>query len=214
AADRALTGALAFAGVFGLGAGSYYMGGSNPSQLIGVFSAWALAVTLLALVAVRGLADWRVGRAARPPVFATAAGLLLAGVLATALTQFPAPWTELRRIAGRATQQPYDRTAASAFVRRTARPGEPVVVLEALGPLIAREAGVENVSPYSEVWAVWSEEQLTEIVDALHRAQGTRFYLGRAGAAPGIPVSLARAGFARVAYDPPSELTEWRWAGA
>ncbi len=210
AADRALTGALAFAGVFGLGAGSYYMGGSNPSQLIGVFSAWALAAALLALVAVRALADWRLERAGRPPAFATAAALLLAGVLATAVTQFPAPWTQLRRIDARAGQQPYDRTAASAFVRRTARPGEPVVVLEGLGPLIAHEAGVENVSPYSEVWAVWSEEQLTEIVDALRRAHGTRFYLGRAGTAPGIPASLTRAGFARVAYDPPSELTEWR----
>jgi hypothetical protein len=212
--DRALTGVLAFAGVFGLGAGSYYMGGSNPSQLIGVFSAWALAVALLALVAVRALADWRLGRAARPPLFAAAAALLLAGLLATALTQFPAPWTQLRRIDARAAQQPYDRTAASAFVRRTARPGEPVVVLEGLGPLIAHAAGVENVSPYSEVWAVWSEEQLREIVDALRRAHGTRFYLGRAGTAPGIPVSLTRAGFARVAYDPPSELTEWRRPGA
>ncbi len=214
AADRALTGALAFAGVFGLGAGSYYMGGSNPSQLIGVFSAWALAAALLALLAVRALAAWRLGRAARPPVFAAAAALLLAGVLATAVTEFPAPWTQLRRIDARAAQQPYDRSAASAFVRRTARPGEPVVVLEGLGPLIAHDAGVENVSPYSEVWAVWSEEQLAEIVDALRRAHGTRFYLGRAGTAPGIPVSLTRAGFARVAYDPPSELTEWRRAGA
>jgi hypothetical protein len=215
AADRALTGALAFAGVFGLGAGSYYMGGSNPSQLIGVFSAWALAAVLLGLLAVRALAAWRLGEAAtRPPVFAVAAALLVVGVLATGLRQFPAPWTQLRRIDGRAATQPYDRRAASAFVRRTAAPGEHVVVLEGLGPLIALDAGVDNVSPYSEVWAVWSEEQLAEITGALRRAHGTRFYLGRAGTAPGIGTALRAAGLQPVAYDAPSQLTEWRRVGA
>ncbi len=202
--DRVLTGALTFAGVFGLGAGSYYMGGSNPSQLIGVFSAWALGVALLALLGVRTLA-------ARPkPTFAVAAALVVFGLLATALAQTPVPWTQVRRIAARAQAQPYDRTAAATFVRRTATPGERVVVLEGLGQLVALKAGVENVSPYSEIWAIWSREQLAEIVGALRRAHGTRFYLGRAGTDPGIPVALAADGFKRVAYDAASELTEWR----
>lgn len=203
--DRSLTGALAFAGVFGLGAGSYYMGGSNPSQLLGVFSAWALAVALLALVAARALT--------RPgvPRFAAGAALVLFGLQATALTQFPAPWTQVRRItAGPAATQPYDRTAAAAYVRRTAAPGEHVVVLEGLGQLVALRAGVENVSPYSEIWAVWSHEQVAEIVGALRRAGGTRFYLGRAGADPGIGVALAADGFKRVGSDAASELTLWR----
>jgi hypothetical protein len=202
--DRALTGALAFAGVFGLGAGSYYMGGSNASQLIGVFSAWALGAGLLALVAVRALA------ARARPTFAIAAALVTFGLMATALVQTPAPWTQARRIAARTPSNPYDRTAAAAFVRRTAAPGERVVVLEGLGQLVAVKAGVENVSPYSEIWTIWSHEQLDEIVAALRRARGTRFYLGRAGTDPGIPVALAAAGFKRIAYDAPSELTEWR----
>jgi hypothetical protein len=210
AADQALTGALAFAGVFGLGAGSYYMGGSNPSQLIGVFSAWGLSVALLALLALRALAARQADPTARPPVFALVAALLMLGLLATALSQFPAPWTQLRRIDARAASQPYDRTAASAFVQKTARRGERVVVLEELGPLIAHRAGVENVSPYSEVWAVWSREQLEEIIAALRRARGSRFYLGRAGTVPGIPAALAAAGFVRAAQDGPSQLTEWR----
>ncbi len=213
APDRALTAALAFAGVFGLGAGSYYMGGSNPSQLIGVFSAWALAVTLLGLVALRALAARRDDAQARAPAFAIAAALVMAGLLATAVTQFPAPWTQVRRIAARSAQQPYDRAAASAFVRRTAGRGERVVVLEGLGPLVARQAGVVNVSPYSEVWAVWSREQLAEIVAALRRVHGTRFYLGRAGASPEIPAALAADGFRAVASDAPSQLTEWRLGG-
>lgn len=208
--DRALTGALAFAGVFGLGAGSYYMGGSNPSQLIGVFSAWALAVSLLALLAVRALAAGRADPTAGLPVFGSACALVMLGLLATALAQTPAPWTQLRRIDTRAALQPYDRTAGSAFVRRTAAHREPVVVLEELGSLIALNAGVENVSPYSEVWTIWSREQLAELVAALRRAHGTRFFLGRAGTEPGIPVALSAAGFTRVAYDAPSQLTEWR----
>jgi hypothetical protein len=214
APDRALTGALAFAGVFGLGAGSYYMGGSNPSQLIGVFSAWALAASLLALLGLRAIAARRLDPAGRTPVFGVAAVLVMFGLMATALTQIPGPWTQVERIGARSKAQPYDRTAASAFVRQTAGPGERVVVLEGLGPLIANEAGVVNVSPYSEVWAVWSHEQLAEIVGALRRARGTRFYLGRAGADPGIAVALGAAGFAKVAYDPSSELTEFRLAGA
>ncbi|MGI8802688.1 MAG: hypothetical protein ACR2KV_11030, partial [Solirubrobacteraceae bacterium] len=210
AADPELTGALAFAGVFGLGAGSYYMGGSNPSQLIGVFSAWALAAALLALLALRAVAARRLDPAERAPLFAVAAALVMFGLLATAITQIPAPWTQLRRIDARAAAHPYDRAAASAFVRRTAAAGEHVVVLEELGPLVAYRAGVENVSPYSEIWAVWSHEQLAEILSALRRARGTRFYLGRAGADPGIPVALAAAGFRRVAVDAASGLTEWQ----
>ena len=47
--DRsALTGALAWAGVFGLGAGAYFVGRSHPHVLIDLFSAWSLALTLLA----------------------------------------------------------------------------------------------------------------------------------------------------------------------
>jgi hypothetical protein len=210
--DRALTGALAFAGVFGLGAGSYYMGGSNPSQLIGVFSAWALAAALLALLALRALAARRLDPGRRTPIFAVAAALVMFGLLASAVREFPAPWTQLRRIAARSPAAPYDRTAAIAFVRRTAAPGEKVVVLEGLGPVVARGAGVDNVSPYSEVWAIWSREQLAEIVGALRRAHGTRFYLGRAGADPAIPAALAAAGFRREAVNAPSELTEWRLA--
>jgi hypothetical protein len=213
APDRAVTGALAFAGVFGLGAGSYYMGGSNPSQLIGVFSAWALGASLLAVLGVRAIAARRLDPTVRTPVFGVAAGLVMFGLMATGLTQIPAPWTQVERIGTRSKAQPYDRTAATAFVRRTAGPGERVVVLEGLGPVIANRAGVVNVSPYSEVWAVWSREQLAEIVGALRRAHGTRFYLGRAGADPGIAAALGAAGFARVAYDAPSELTEFRLAG-
>jgi hypothetical protein len=162
---------------------------------------------------VRAIAARRLDPTVRTPVFGVAAGLVMFGLMATGLTQIPAPWTQVERIGTRSKAQPYDRTAATAFVRRTAGPGERVVVLEGLGPVIANRAGVVNVSPYSEVWAVWSREQLAEIVGALRRAHGTRFYLGRAGADPGIAAALGAAGFARVAYDAPSELTEFRLAG-
>ena len=56
AGNRVLTGMLAWAGVFGLGAGFYYVGRSHPIALEYQFSAWGLALMLLTVVAVRELA--------------------------------------------------------------------------------------------------------------------------------------------------------------
>ena len=55
--DRLLTALLMWSGVFGLGAGIYYAGQSGPEKLPQMFPAWALAVTLLTVVAVRRLAS-------------------------------------------------------------------------------------------------------------------------------------------------------------
>ncbi len=49
---RTLSGLLAWSGIFGLGVGGYYMGRSSAEQLITMFSAWALALALLAFAAV------------------------------------------------------------------------------------------------------------------------------------------------------------------
>jgi len=213
--DRATTGALAYAGVFGIGAGGYFMGRSNPVVLVAIFSAWGVCVALLALLAVRSLASRARQPGSRPAsAFPIAVALCSLGLIATAIGQFPAPWTQVSRIAERAPRAIFDRSPASAFVKRTAVKGEAVVVLASLGHLIAHEAGVVNVSPYSHPSGVLSYNQLDEVTTALRDAHGTRFYLGASSPEgmvwPEISEVLRTDGFRPIAYDPASQLTEWR----
>ena len=210
AGDRAYTGALAYSGVFGLGAGGYYMGRTTPGALVALFSIWALSVVLLALLSLRTVAAWRDRPGAGAPSLLLLAGTLLSlGLTTTAVAQFPAPWTQLRRIA--ASSPPpaqYNVSAAVAFVRRTAAPGEHIVLLAPLGHLIAADAGVENVSPYSHPEGVVTYQQLDELLKALHDASGTRFYVG-SSVFPEITRTLTSKGFSPT-VDVASGVTEWR----
>lgn len=207
AEDRAYTAALAYCGVFGLGAGNYYIGRTHPGGLVVLFSIWALTVMLLAVLALRAIAAARV----RPR---TSSALLLAGALVslgltgTAVAQFPAPWTQLHRIASSAPlPPPYDVSAAVAFVRHTSVEGEPMVLLAPLGHLIALDAHVENVSPYSNQEGIVTYQQLDEEIAALHAARGRHFYT--VPAYPEIAAGLARDGF-KPTVDRASGITEWQ----
>jgi hypothetical protein len=207
AEDNVYTAALAYSGVFGLGAGNYYMGRTHPGGLVVLFSVWALSVALLALLALRALAARRFDAKA-PSLLLLAGALVSLGLTSTAVAQFPAPWTQLRRIVASAPPPPpYDVSAAVAFLRRTAAPGEPIVLLAPLGHLIALDAGVENVSPYSSQEDVITYQQLREVLTALHAAGGTRLYL--AGPFPEIPQTLTSDGFTPTT-DAASGITEWQ----
>jgi hypothetical protein len=208
AADRAYTAVLAYSGVFGLGAGNYYVGRTHPGGLVVLFSIWALSVVLLALLSLRAVVAWR-GRPRSGPLLLVGSALVSLGLVATAVTQFPAPWTQLRRIATDAPPpSPYDVSAAVSFLRRTATPGESIVLLAPLGHLIALDAKVENVSAYSNPEGVVTYEQLDEELEALRDARGTRFYVAD-GSFPEIPHALASDGFSPT-RDPASGITEWR----
>ena len=148
--------------------------------------------------------------------------LVLLGLIGTTVAQFPAPWTQIRRIAASAPPPPpYDVSASVAFLRRTAKPGEPVVVFAPLGHLIALDADVENVSAYSHPDGVVTYQQLNNVLTALHGAGGTRFYLanstlpntifpGAHATFPEILQVLRRDGFSPTIKDPASGITEWQ----
>jgi hypothetical protein len=210
--DRAenapLTVALAFSGVFGLGAGEYYTGRTHPAGLVVLFSIWALAVLLLGVLALRSVRAWN-GRPRIASMLFTTGALLMVGLTATSLTQFPAPWVQVSRIErSSALPAPYNVSAAVDFVRRTAKRSEPIILLTPLGHVIALDADVENVSPYSSPEGVVTYEQLDETFAALRAAHGTRFYVSTS-VFPEITGALAREGVI-VARDGNSGTVEWQ----
>lgn len=206
--DAPLTVALAFSGVFGLGAGEYYTGRTHPAGLVVLFSIWALTALLLGVLALRSVRAWS-GRPQIASMLLTTGALLMVGLTATSLTQFPSPWVQVSRIErSLALPAPYNVSAAVDFVRRTAKRSESIVLLAPLGHVIALDADVENVSPYSSPEGVVTYEQLDETIAALRAAHGTRFYVSTS-VFPEISRALAREGFV-AARDRSSGIIEWQ----
>ncbi|MGN6187990.1 MAG: hypothetical protein ACTHOE_03745 [Conexibacter sp.] len=190
AANRVLTGALAWTGVFGLGAATYYVGRSQPEALRTTFSAWALALALLSWVVLRSLAaDPR-----RRPSIAAVTVLFGLGVATCSVVQMPLPWSQLDRIqtgfvASTSKYRDPLRPPADARMRRFVatladgpshfayRRGAPVALLMTLGHRLADAYGVENVSPYTGVDSIHTTRQVDEVVAALRRAGGNTVVL-------------------------------------
>ncbi|HEX5146137.1 MAG TPA: hypothetical protein VFV85_03875, partial [Conexibacter sp.] len=165
AANRALTGMLAWAGIFGLGAGTYYVGRSHPVALKHQFSAWSFALALLTVVAAGALASAR----GRRHALAAVAVLFGFGVMACSVAQLPTPWSQVRRLRAPYLQLaewrsprlfvPPAAPAARAFVASLAdgphrfayRRGAPVAILLTGGHRVADAYGVADVSPYTGI---------------------------------------------------------------
>jgi hypothetical protein len=218
AEDRTLTGALAYSGVFGLGAGAYYMGRSHPIVLIAMFSAWALSGALLSLLVLREIAaasrSSRGLRSIRLWTLLRSVALVAAtlGLCATAVAQVPAPWTQWKRIRTSAPPPaPFALASPEAIVRASTKPGAAVAILAPLGHQIARDVGVKNVSPYSGAGDILSYEQIDEELDALREHHGTRFFLGEYTTIE-VHTVLRAHGF-RPAAGAGTSFTEWVYRG-
>jgi hypothetical protein len=186
ATNRVLTGMLAWAGVFGLGAGTYYVGRSHPESLKHEFAAWALALALLTIVAVRELAA--------PTLRRTAIGAFVVlfgfGVAACSLAQTPTPWGQIERLQAafvpteavpdREPLAPSRNPATRRFVASLAdgrdhfvvKHGAPVVILLTTGHRAADAYGVVNVSPYTGIESMYTVERMEAALDALRDAGG------------------------------------------
>jgi hypothetical protein len=203
--DALLVGLLLWSGVFGLGAGSYYVGRSIPEVLTNMFPAWALAVTLLTVVAVRGLA----ARRGRRPLAIELACLFAFGLLVCSLAQTPSPLAQARRIAAdgpRYLRQP----EASAFVAANASSGEPVVMLTELGHLMAYRLGIDDVTPYTGNESIQTEEQLDDALTALRAAGGRGVFLSTTALTPAsMRAALAARGLQLAATAPDAPLELW-----
>jgi len=198
AEHRTLTALLAWAGVFGLGAGSYFAGRSHPEVLISLFSAWAFALALLLVVVVQAV-QARVDH--RPTV---AEVVLLAGcaLAVCSLAQTPAPWSQISRIGRSAPTPQLQALATRTFVAASgAAPGERVLILAPMGHRVAYELGLVNVAPYVSIISMPAEEQLTESLDALRAAGGTRVFASIGQTLPLQLQAIEEAGFEVVRRD-------------
>ena len=181
AANRVLTGMLAWSGVFGLGAGMYWVGRSHPIALKYHFAAWALALMFLTVAAVRELAA--------PRLRTTAIGALIVlfgfGVAACSLAQTPTPRGQLARLRApfiptgeRPSPQPLapvSDPAVRAFI--APRRGAPVAILLTTGHRIADAYGAVNVSPYTGTESLRTVERVEAVLDALRDAGGNTVIL-------------------------------------
>jgi len=197
AEQRSLTALLAWAGVFGLGAGSYFAGRSHPEVLISLFSAWALALALLLVVVVRAV-QARADRSIGPAEVALLAGCALA---VCSLAQTPRPWSQLQRIAADAPTPVLQALDARAFVAASgAAPGERVLILAPMGHRVAYDLGLVNVAPYVSMISMPAERQLAEALQVLRSEGGSRVFAYRGQLLPIQQQALADAGF-RVAHE-------------
>jgi hypothetical protein len=195
---RTLTALLAWAGVFGLGAGSYFAGRSHPEVLISLFSAWALALALLLVVAVQAIR----ARADRRPGVAELALLAGCALAACSLAQTPLPWSQLERIGNDAPTRELQARDTRAFVAAAgARRGERVLILSPMGHRVAYELGLVNVAPYVSIISMPARRQLQESLDALRAEGGTRLFVALRQILPDQLQAMEAAGFTPVRSD-------------
>jgi hypothetical protein len=206
APDRVLTALLAWTGVFGLGAGSYYAGRSHPELLIALFSIWALTLCLLVVVVMRAIC----ARASHRPRAAELAVLVGFGLCVVSLAQTPTPWSQIQRL-NEATALPRFRdTPQARFIDRETSPGEVVLILGELGQRIAYDAGIVNVNPFASQDTMPLISQLREAVERLRARDGHKIFFSRPTGSQDELDWLSSIGYATIAAEEPQlwELTD------
>jgi len=206
APNAPLTGMLAWSGAFGLLSGAYYLGRSDSFKLAALFSAWCLALVLLAVVVLERPAVR--SRRLAPADLLVLFGL---GLAVCSLHELPAPWGQLARLRERmppATYQP----AAQRFVAVDTHRGERVAILMPLGHREAYRLGLENVSPYPFIEAIVTRRQFATLLAAARDAGARKLFLPAPLAGPALvsPAHLAalRAAGYRLARGNPL-FQEW-----
>jgi hypothetical protein len=189
--ETLLTSMLAWSGVFGLLAGSYFVGHSDFFKLGGLLSAWALALVLLVAVAVRHLA----ARGWRRPSLAEAMVLAGFGVAVCSLAETPTPWSQTQRLERITPTDQYKFPEAAAFVAERVAKGQNAILLFALGHRVAKEIGVRNVSPYPQLEAIVTRRQFQTVLDTARRKHVHDIVAGDQKLTRAHRAALAAAGY-------------------
>lgn len=171
--DRLLTAMLAWIGTFGLGTCLYYVARAHTMALFHFFGPWAFAVVLLLVATVRDLSV-RAWRRAAPAQVAVLFGF---GLLACSLAQTPGPGPQLARIGNRTFELEFKQPDVVRLVKATTHAGEPVGIFTQLSHRVAYDAGVVNVSPYTSIESIPTQQQLQRALAAVRAAGARKLYV-------------------------------------
>jgi hypothetical protein len=216
--DRVLTGMLAFAGVFGLVTGMYFVGRSLQIQLMLLFPAWGFALALVAWTAARSLRTAASDRLRlRRLLIPCCAALIGFGVMASAMARVPAPQRQVDRLRAGGTAEhlaPVER-----LIKSRTRPGEPLLVIGVgRDHFVADQSGVVNVSPLNGNTSLITRTEADRSIDQLE-SSGGNLVIERVSALPprgfvfGIPEFaniLRERGYALLYTDPRLLIRVWR----
>jgi hypothetical protein len=216
--DRALTGMLAFSGVFGLATGMYFVGRSSQYQLMLLFPAWGFSLALVAWTAARSLWNSAGDRARLTRLLLPGCAALVGfGVMVAAIDRLPSPKSQIERLDAGGTAP--DLVPVERLIESRARPNEHVLIIGA-GPdhLVADRAGVVNVSPINGSTSLVSPAEANRSLDQLEDEGGDLVFDGVSGPRGGsfsfgIPEFagiLRERGFRMVAEDDALQLRVWR----
>lgn len=162
--DAALTGMLAWAGVFGLTAGAYFIGRPDVYRLVSMLSAASFALSLIVIASFR---DVPADRRWRPT---PAGALVLFGLALSAatLSHLLPPQREIARLT--APQPPLQyRAAVERFIGAHARRRATVMILVPMSYRIAYDLGLRNVAPYAMENAIVTRRQMETLLGAARR---------------------------------------------
>jgi len=206
---RVQRGMLVYTGLLGLGAGVYWVGRSDPVALFGMFPTWGLSTAILCWAVLRVVASRpavTTGTAIRWALPATVV-VVAFGLMMTVVVQVPSPAAQLRRFTTEGPSVPQYASRVRFIEAQTVR-GEPVVILAQAGHLIARDAGVVDVSPYASEASIAFFEQMDFVIRLLRQNGATKVFVGPTW--PETSSYLARSGYVVVSRDTASGLAEWQ----
>jgi len=203
-----LTAMLAWSGIFGLGAGSYFAGRSHPEVLIDLFSSWAFAVVLLTATAVRAIR----ARPSRRPLLAELAVLAAFGLCVCSIAQFPTPWSQIHRLRDRGVEWAtiYVRFhAGDRFVAERTHPGERVLIMLPVSHRVAYEHRLTNVLPWVSIESMPLVSQFDDALSALRREHGHKIFLWQGNAWREAIDALRARGYTLADEERHFGLMEW-----
>jgi hypothetical protein len=214
-ADRALTGMLAFSGVFGLVTSMYFVGRSVQIQLFLLFPAWGLALGLAAWAAARSLRAAGSDRVRlRRLLIPACCALIGFGVMVAAITRLPQPQRQVERLRNDGT--PQDLKPVERLVESWTTPGQHILLIGATPDhLIADRAKVVNTSPLNGITSLISPAEADRSIDQLEDAGGD-LVIERVTAGgfifpvPQFADILRDRGYTLVGDDPTLHIRVWR----